>query len=515
MRMSDAVRWPGAAARAVARATGMTARATGRATGTARRGSSRFAQFVHRVTGASGAGRTGLGTLVELTAATSIADAFVAVSLAGTIFFSTNIDQARGRVALFLLVTMAPFAVFTPVIGPALDRMQQGRKFLLAGTLIARGLLCWGMSAAISNPLTLLPSAFGILVLQKCYGVVRASVAPRLLPAEMSLVKANARSALITLVASSVAAPLAAGIVWSLGAAWLLRIATIVYLLVVPLAMRLPDQVDVPIVRDEYVARDATPDHETVPTVVFELPFIARRGPNDTLALEGGPQAGPASARPAGRQRFRALRTLGSVGPVVAEAMRGNAVLRALSGYMIFFLAFLLRGQHFSGVSPNVALGGMVAAAAAGGLAAMGVGSVVGSRAPQFLMYTMLTVATVVTGACAWFFSFGTALIVAFVAALGTGLAKLAQDAIVQNEISEDVRSSAFSVTETLHQMSWVLGGLAGLAVSILGSGQAGLGIATGLLAVAVAYMVISRRNRHRPARQSPPSVGTADPHAA
>jgi len=138
--------------------------------------------LVHRVTGASGAARTGLSTLVELTAAASIADAFVAVSLAGTIFFSTNIDQARGRVALFLLVTMAPFAVFTPVIGPALDRLTQGRKYLLGGTLVARGLLCWGMSAAINNPVTLLPAAFGILVLQKCFGVVRASVAPRLLP---------------------------------------------------------------------------------------------------------------------------------------------------------------------------------------------------------------------------------------------------------------------------------------------------------------------------------------------
>jgi hypothetical protein len=492
------------------------ARASTRAAGTARRGSGKAAGFVHRVTGASGAARTGLSTLVELTAATSIADAFVAVSLAGTIFFSTNIDQARGRVALFLLVTMAPFAVFTPVIGPALDRMQQGRKFLLAGTLIARGLLCWGMSAAISNPVTLLPAAFGILVLQKCYGVVRASIAPRLLPAEMSLVKANARSALITLVASSVAAPTAAGIVWSLGAAWLLRIATILYLLFVPLAMRLPDHVDVPVVRDDYGPADSAADQDDAPTMVFELPFIPRRGPNGTLALERGSGADRAGVPQANRRRFRALRTLGSVGPVVAEAMRGNAVLRALSGYMIFFLAFLLRSQHFGGVSPDVALGAMVAAAAAGGLAAMGIGSMIGSRAPQFLMYTMLIVATVVTGACAWFFGFGAALIVAFVAALGTGLAKLAQDAIVQNEISEDVRSSAFSVTETLHQMSWVLGGLAGLAVSILGSGQAGLGIAGGLLAAALVYMVISRRrSRDHLTRQPPPPAHAADPHAA
>ena len=183
---------------------------------------------------------------MEITAAASIADAFIAVSLAGTIFFSSSVTEARGKVALFLLITMAPFALLAPVIGPALDRMQQGRKYLLAGTLVARGLLCWGMSAAIDNPVTLLPAAFGILVLQKCYGVVRASVAPRLLPAGMTLVKANARSALITLIASSVAAPTAAGIVWLAGAAWLLRAGTIVYLLSVVLALRLPNDVDVP-----------------------------------------------------------------------------------------------------------------------------------------------------------------------------------------------------------------------------------------------------------------------------
>src|SRR6185312_7418007 len=121
MRLSEAVRRTGDAARA----TGGAFRSSARAGATATR---RTGGLVHRVTGASGAGRTGLSTLIELTAAGGAADAFVAVSLAGTIFFSTSVDQARGRVVLFLLVTMAPFAVLAPFIGPALDRMQQGRR---------------------------------------------------------------------------------------------------------------------------------------------------------------------------------------------------------------------------------------------------------------------------------------------------------------------------------------------------------------------------------------------------
>jgi len=264
---------------------------------------------VHRVTGASGAGRTGLATLTELTATGSIADAFVAVSLAGTIFFSTSVDQARGRVALFLLVTIAPFALLAPVIGPALDRIQQGRKYLLAGTLVARALLVWGMSAAINDPVTLLPAAFGVLVLQKCYGVVRASIAPRLVPAEITLVAANARSALIALIASSIAAPAAAGIAWTAGAAWVLRAATIVYFLAVILALRLPGQVDAP----------APAPGMAGPPGGIGAPGAADRpreerppGPNNTRPLEE-----PLSRPP----RIHALRTLGSVGPVVAELL--------------------------------------------------------------------------------------------------------------------------------------------------------------------------------------------------
>src|SRR5690349_10540633 len=232
MRMTEAMRRTGSAARSGARAGATATRRTG--------------GLVHRVTGASGAGRTGLSTLIELTAAGGASDAFVAVSLAGTIFFSTSVDQARGRVVLFLLVTMAPFAVLAPFIGPALDRMQQGRKYLLAGTLLARGLLCWGMSAAINSPVTLLPAAFGILVLQKSYGVVRASVTPRLLPAEITLVTATARSQLITLIASLLAGAVAAGIQPTAGPAWVLRAGTLIYLAAMFLALRLPDQVDVP-----------------------------------------------------------------------------------------------------------------------------------------------------------------------------------------------------------------------------------------------------------------------------
>ncbi len=491
MRMSEAMRRTGSAAATATRKTG---------------------GVVHRVTGASGAGRTGLSTLVELTAAGGAGDAFVAVSLAGTIFFSTSVDQARGKVALFLLVTMAPFAVLAPFIGPALDRMQQGRRYLLAGTLLARGLLCWGMSAAINSPVTLLPAAFGILVLQKAYGVARASVTPRLLPAEITLVTANARSQLTALTASMLAGVLAAGIQVVAGAAWVLRAGTLIYLAAMFIALRLPDQVDVPLAPDVKPPADPqTPanGHRRYPGSPATDPWTAGSGrsgstiPFDTAALPPGGRPGPAGAAGAARGTRR-WRSLGNVGPVVAEAMSGNAVLRAFSGYMIFFLAFFLRTGHF-GVSHNVALGGLVAAAAAGGLAAMAAGSLFRARAPQFILFAMLTLAPIVTAVCAWYFSLEAAIAVAFTAALAAGLAKLALDSTVQREIGEEIRSSAFAVSETLNQVANVAGSLVGVLVSMLNNGQVGLAIPAAGLTAALVALVSRRRRRVLEQRQSEP----------
>jgi len=506
MRLSEAMRRTGGAARA----TGGAVRSGARAGATATR---RTGGLVHRVTGASGAGRTGLSTLIELTAAGGAADAFVAVSLAGTIFFSTSVDQARGRVVLFLLVTMAPFAVLAPFIGPALDRMQQGRKFLLAGTLLARGLLCWGMSAAINSPVTLLPAAFGILVLQKSYGVIRASVTPRLLPAEITLVTANARSQLITLTASMLGGAVAAGILATAGSAWVLRAGTLIYLAAMVLALRLPDQVDVP----PAPAGPVPPPAAAGPPPDFPNEngrYAPGRGddawagkpgrdgrtlPYEPAALPPGAQPGADRQAAAGRNGRAAgggrWRSLANVGPIVGEAMRGNAVLRAFSGYMVFFLAFYLRSAHF-GVSHNVALGALVAAAAAGGLAAMAIGSLLRARAPAFILFAMLTLAPIVTATCAWFFSLTSVIAVAFTAALAAGLAKLALDSTVQREIGEEIRSSAFAVSETLNQVANVAGSLAGVLVSILDNGEAGLAIAAAFLTVALVTLVARRRRR-------------------
>ena len=465
-------------------------RSTGRAGAATARGTGRV---IRRLTQASGAGRTGLDRVIELTAAGAAADAFVAVALAGTLFFSTSVDQARGRIALTLLITMAPFAVLAPFIGPMLDRVREGRRYIMIGTLLARGLLCWGMAGAVqhNDTVTLLPAAFGVLVLQKAYGVTRSAVTPRVLPARITLVSANARISLAALIASTVGVGVAGGVSFlagggTVGATWSLRVGTLVYLAAIALGIRLPTQVD---------------HHQPQPAD----PPAATPGPAPAAA--GPSPAGPPRARPApagtaaGPRRARWAATLRSVGPIVGEAMRGNAALRAFSGYMIFFLAFLLRTVHFPGVSDKLALGAMIAAAGAGGFIGTGIGALLKSRTPHLILFVLLCTSTAITAVCAAFFGLWAALIVALVAAFGQVLAKLALDSIVQREVREEIRSSTLAASETIHQLAWVAGGLAGLAMSITDSGVAGLAVAAAGLAVTTVLLLASRRRRILAAR--------------
>jgi hypothetical protein len=201
------------------------------------------------------------------------------------------------------------------------------------------------------------------------------------------------------------------------------------------------------------------------------------------------------------------LRTLRDVGPIVGEAMRGNASIRAFNGFMLFFLVFLLRADHFHGISHNTALGALAGAVAAGGFLGTAVGSGMRSRMPHLIVFGMLVALTVITAVCAWFFGLWAALGVAFAAALAQALVKLALDATVQREIGEAIRSSTFAVSETLNQLSWVAGGLAGLAMSFTSSGVAGMSVAATGLAAAFILLLAARRRRILAARHSTPQA--------
>lgn len=525
----------------------------GRASAAAASGAGRF---VHRVSGASGAGRTGFSHLLELTAAGGFGDAFVAIALAGSLFFSTSVAEARSRAAFALLITIAPYAILAPLIGPLLDKVRRGNKFILMGTLLARGLLCWSMSGALNDVPMLLPAAFGVLVLQKAYVVTRAAVTPRLLPSEITLVTANARSNLASLIATTTGAAVALGIDkimggGSEGAAWVLRVATVIYLAAMLIGLRLPDTVDAPAPAPD---GGGNADGSAGPAGTGSAPGqagdrwagVPENGRADrTTATYGtsfpGDAAGPTGSggkRTTGafgrttiplRVARQRRRLIPSVGPIVGEAMRANAATRVFYGFLLFFFAFFLRSttcksdlgralssahhvaavcERFGHVSDTVALGGFAAAAAVGGMLGTLIGSAMRSRWPQGMIFTVLLFATAASIACAIFFGLASILIVTLAAAISQTLVKVAQDSILQRQIPEETRASAFAFSETVNQLALVAGGLIGLLFSLTGSGFAGLTFAAAGLALALVWLLLGRRRRI--IRTRPTSAGSA-----
>ncbi|MET8407527.1 MFS transporter [Streptomyces sp. NPDC005195] len=418
-------------------------RAVGRAlhfpfTGTAR--------GIRKATHAHGAGESGLGKLIELHAVNGAGDVMITIALASTVFFSVPTDEARGRVALYLAITMAPFTLLAPVIGPLLDRLPHGRRAAMAGAMLARAMLALLLSGAVaSGSLELYPAALGVLVASKAYGVVRSAVVPRLLPPGFSLVKANSRVTLGGLLATGLAAPVGAGL-QALGPRYPLYGAFAIFVAGTFLSFTLPPKVDSAKGEDRALLA-ADEAHVRLP----------RRG---------------RTPRPG-------LRT---VGTGVTHALGANAALRCLSGFLIFFLAFLLREHPLAGESAAVSLGIVGVSAGAGNALGTAVGAWLKSRAPEIIIVTV--VACVLGAAITAAFFFG-AVLVAFltaVAGFSQALAKLSLDALIQRDVPELVRTSAFARSETLLQVAWVFGGAIGIVLPL--NGTLGLAVAAAIVAV-------------------------------
>ncbi|MFF5895437.1 MFS transporter [Streptomyces argenteolus] len=428
------------------------------------------ARGIRKATHAHGAGESGLGKLIELHAVNGAGDVMITVALASTVFFSVPTDEARGRVALYLAITMAPFTLLAPVVGPLLDRLPHGRRAAMAGAMFARAVLAITMSSAVATGgLELYPAALAVLVCSKAYGVVRSAVVPRLLPPRFSLVKANSRVTLAGLLATGIAAPIGAGL-QSVGSPWPLYGACVIFLGGTILAFTLPHKVDS--AKGERKARLVLPHEE------------AARPP--APAVRKGNRGGSTRAgRRNGRERPPGLR---SVGPSVLHGLQANASHRALSGFLIFFLAFLLREHPLAGQSAAVSLGIVGVAAGTGNACGTAVGSWLRARGPEVIVATVLGLALTVAVLAAAFFSTVMVAALAAVAGFTQALSKLSLDAMIQRDVPEEVRTSAFARSETLLQMSWVVGGAIGIALPL--NGVLGMSVAAGILALGAAASV-------------------------
>jgi hypothetical protein len=403
------------------------------------------------------------------------ADTLVAASLAGSLFFSIPTGEARGRVALYLLLTIAPFAVVGPLMGPALDRMKGGRRLLVIGTGVGRVVLCLLMARNLES-LALFPLAFGVLVLGKAYGIARSALVPTVVDTDADLVQANSKLSLLSALSGVAAAIPGALVLTTVGAPWVLYLAAVVS------------------------AGQAVMATQLAPVQV--------------------------AAEPPGAAEEAELRSGG-----VVRASEAMGVLRGSVGFLTFLLAFALRGGDSDTPVPvGLALGRVVresagfelAPSSGGGasptwhfgvvLAVSALGTIVGALLAPRLRASM-TEERILQGALAGTAVAGVAaaafggVVGAAVVALGLGVGaaagKLAFDSIVQRDAPDANRGRSFARFETRFQLLWVIGGFLPVVVALparvgylLVAAAAGFGLVT--------YMAVSG------GRRSPGPAGPA-----
>jgi len=403
-----------------------------------------------------GALESGLTATCDLNVINAGVDTMVAIALASQLFFAAPTSQARGQVALYLLATMAPFVLLAPVVGPILDRVGR-RRLALSATLVARAILAW-LLAGHSGGLALYPIALGSLVFSRGFGVAKSAIVPRIVPPGTTLVMVNSRLQFASTLGSVLAAPIGAGISSLLGYHLLLRVAALGYLGTLLLVARLPEHVDSPAGASEHPAAG--------------LP---------SALLGGHPRAG---------------RLLGNM----PGALRGVLPMRALVGFLTLFLAFYLRESGRG----TVALALLAAASAVGNTLGLVLGRAANRHRPEGLITLSALLALLSSIAAAVFFSYYAALGFAAVATLASVTAKLSLDAVIQRDVVEQVRASAFGRSETAVQLAWVVGGALGL---IPFTGRLGFILASVAMTLAVLVHVfgvraaVPRRRRRRRTR--------------
>src|SRR3954451_10830484 len=233
------------------------------------------------------------------------------------------------------------------------------------------------------------------------------------------------------------------------------------------------------------------PKHVDVPT-----------GEDRATVLMTGPVDGT------GRRRRRA------VSPHVTTALRANAALRGLGGFLTIFAAFLVEATVPGGWQATLTLGGIAAAAGIGSFVGTAAGSRLHGATPDRVVLFSAAAAAGITVIAAVFYSFAMAVVVAGVSAVTNALGKVALDAIIQREVPESLRASAFARSETVLQLAWVIGGALGIALPP--TGWLGFTVAAALLVLAMGLVVWSMHRGSpraaRPAAEAAADAPTAPP---
>ena len=371
-------------------------------------------------------------------AATVCGDVFVTVALADSLFFSAASGDAKNKVLIYLLLTMAPFAIVAPLLGPLLDRTRGGRRLVMVAIGALRAVVCLILANHIDD-LGLYPLALSGMVLGKAQGITKSSLVPSVVDDDNELVRANSRLALMAILAGVIGAPFAALILKVLGGEWVLRVGAAVFVAAAFLALAIPRS-------------QTQPKAETA---------------KDRASLHL---------------------------PSIASAGNAMGFVRGVVGFMTFFGAFVLKVEDRS----PVIFGFMIGASAVGN----GIGTLIAAPLRRRVREEWLLVGAIVVPAvlmvfAARFYGVPALLAAAAMIAASAACARLAFDSILQRDAHEAVRGRAIARFETHFQLVWVGGGVVAVALP-LGhylSGRVGLFlVAIVMLFAGFAYLGSVRR---------------------
>jgi len=432
-------------------------------------------------------------------------DTLVTISLAGSLFFSISPTAAKSKVLLYLLLTIAPFAIVSPLLGPAIDRSRNARRAMVVFSAVGRAALCPFMARDIHN-LALFPEAFLILVLSKLYLVTRGALVPEIAAAEAEQGAANEHAAAdaylteegrdgmpehglagwnaqLTLLGTL------AGFVVSIPGIILLKLfeapgvlifAALVFAggAVAGFRLRLPRGASGRGGIAEERDHDPVYDGEDFDDFDYD---------DDQLAEDAWEIDDPDVAT---FQR--------AAHPEVLLGLTANSLLRGIAGFLVFMLAFGLRRQHAALWWYGLALG------------ASGVGALVGlslvprlrrwMAEPQMLLVSMLAVCLSAIGA-AYVGGLAIQIVLAFLVGVAGAVAQPSFDAMTQRYVPAASQGRAFARFATRQQLIWVIGALIPVAIAMpLVSGDVVIAVIAGGGALAYA---IGRQTRIRgPARR-------------
>ncbi len=404
---------------------------------------SRMYWMVQRAATADGADKSGLTALTWPVVANFAVDSAMAVALANTLFFAAASGESKDRVALYLLITIAPFAVIAPLIGPALDRLQHGRRVALAVSFMLRTTLAVLLimnydSATRSFPSWVLyPSALAMMVLSKSFSVLRSAVTPRVMPPTIDLVRVNSRLTMFGLLGGTiVVGGIASGIEYVF--AHLFQLPGALFVIVVVtlagafLSMRIPRWVEVT-------------EGEVPATLSYHTPSgkTRRNWPDEVRRASG------ALRQPLGRN--------------IMTSLWGNCTIKVMVGFLFLYPAFVAKAHDASGWVQLGMLGMIGAAAAIGNFAGNFTSARLQLGRPAVLVVRCTVAVTLVALAAAVSGKLLAAAIATLITSGSSAISKASLDASLQDDLPEQSRASAFGRSESTLQLAWVLGGALGV----------------------------------------------------